>query len=82
MTNPADPRPSTPSSGRTLGNWLLRLALGLFALGLLAIVAIFLTPIFTDGKPGLWLYLGAMVLTPLGFVLALPYALLSGRRAR
>lgn len=82
MTNPADPRPSTPPPGRAPGNWLLRLALGLFAVGLLAIVAIFLTPIFTDGKPGLWLYLGAIVLTPLGFVLALTFALLSGRRAR
>ena len=82
MTNPADPQPSTPPPGRTPGNWLLRLALGLFALGLLAIVAIFLTPIVTDDKPGLWLYLGAIVLTPLGFVLALIFALLSGRRVK
>ncbi|WP_280456529.1 MULTISPECIES: hypothetical protein [Nocardia] len=82
MTNPADPRPSTPPSGRAPGDWLLRLALALFALGLLAIVGIFLTPIVTDGKPGLWLYLGAILLTPLGFVLALVFALRSGRRAK
>ncbi|MBF6349576.1 hypothetical protein IU448_11165 [Nocardia flavorosea] len=60
----------------------MRLALALFALGLLAIVGIFLTPIVTDGKPGLWLYLGAILLTPLGFVLALVFALRSGRRAK
>ncbi|WP_280402049.1 hypothetical protein [Nocardia carnea] len=81
MTNPADPRPSESSSGRTPGTWLLQVALGLFALGLLAIVAIFLTPILTDGKPGLLLYLGAM-LAPVGFVLALIFALRSGRRAK
>ncbi|MGI5221597.1 hypothetical protein [Nocardia sp. CA-290969] len=81
MTDPADPRPSEPSSGRTPGNWLLQVALGLFTLGLLAIVAIFLTPILTDGEPGLWLYLGAM-LAPAGFVVALIFALRSGRRSR
>ncbi|MGA6207164.1 hypothetical protein ACPESR_20700 [Nocardia testacea] len=81
MTNPADPRPSGPSPGRTPGNWLLQLALGLFALGLLSVVAIFLTPILTDGEPGLWLYLGAM-LAPVGFVAALIFALRSGRRSR
>ncbi len=81
VTNPADPRPSGPPSGRTPGNWLLQLALGLFALGLLSVVAIFLTPILTDGEPGLWLYLGAM-LAPVGFVAALIFALRSGRRSR
>ncbi len=57
------------------------MALGLFALGLLAVVAIFLIPILSDGSPGLWLYLAAM-LAPLGFILGLGYALWSGRRAR
>lgn len=81
VTNPDDPRPSDAPSGRTPGNWLLQMALGLFTLGLLAIVAIFLIPILSDGEPGLWLYLGAM-LAPLGFVAALIFALRSGRRAR
>ncbi|NUP27798.1 MAG: hypothetical protein HOQ36_22630 [Nocardia sp.] len=81
MTNSADPGPSGPPPGRTPGNWLLQLALALFALGLLSVVAIFLTPILTDGKPGLWLYLGAM-LAPVGFVAALIFALRSGRRSR
>ncbi|CCF61457.1 conserved exported protein of unknown function [Nocardia cyriacigeorgica GUH-2] len=60
---------------------MLQLALGVFTVGLLAIVAIFLTPILTDGEPGLWLYLLAM-LTPIGFVLALVFTLRSGRRAK
>ncbi|WP_406269939.1 hypothetical protein OH799_27660 [Nocardia sp. NBC_00881] len=80
MTNPSAP---TLSGGvpRRSGDWLLRLALCLFALGLLAIVAIFLTPALTDGEPGLWLYFGAL-LAPLGFVVALVFALRSGRRSR
>jgi len=61
---------------------LLRVAVGLFAVGVLAIVAIFLTPILTDGDPPLWLYLVAMAATPLGLLLAIAFALWSGRRAR
>ena len=49
--------------------------------GLLAIVAIFLTPIFSDSDPALWLYLTAM-LAPLGFLCSVGFALWSGRRAR
>lgn len=61
---------------------LLRIALALFAIGLVAIVAILLFPIFSDSKPPLSLYLTAMFSAPAGFVLALVYALASGRRAR
>ncbi len=75
------PQPPSGGSPRRSGDWLLQLALGVFTVGLLAIVAIFLTPILTDGKPGLWLYLLAM-LTPIGFVLALVFTLRSGRRAK
>ncbi|KAA8887002.1 hypothetical protein F3087_22155 [Nocardia colli] len=60
---------------------MLQLALGLFALGLLAIVAIFLIPVLSDGSPGLWLYFAAM-LAPLGFLFAIFFALRSGRRSR
>ncbi|WP_040788511.1 hypothetical protein [Nocardia paucivorans] len=83
MSNPAEPPHSGSSSPRprSSGNWLLYLALGLFTLGLLAIVAIFLTPVITDTEPGLWLYLGAM-LAPVGFVMALIFTLRSGRRVR
>ncbi|MFC9892641.1 hypothetical protein ACFVMC_03000 [Nocardia sp. NPDC127579] len=76
MTNPSAPQPGRP---RRFG--FLQIALGLFALGLLAIIGIFLTPILTDGSAGLWLYLAAM-LAPLGFILGVGYALWSGRRAR
>ncbi|MGY4098557.1 hypothetical protein ACW2Q0_03185 [Nocardia sp. R16R-3T] len=80
MTNPsAPPPPSHPP--RRAGDRLLYVALGLFAIGLLAIVAIFLTPVLSDSNPGLWLYLLAM-LTPLGFLCAVVFALRSGRRSR
>ncbi|WP_324197724.1 hypothetical protein [Nocardia abscessus] len=80
MTNPSAPNPSG-GAPRRRGDWLLQLALCLFALGLLAIVVIFAIPILSDGEPGLWLYFGAM-LAPLGFVLALVFTLRSGRRSR
>ncbi|BAD55483.1 hypothetical protein NFA_6380 [Nocardia farcinica IFM 10152] len=69
------------TNSRQSATWLLKLALTLFTVGLVAIIAIFLTPILTDGEPGLWLYLTAM-LTPLGFLCAIVFALWSGRRAR
>ncbi|MFC8528249.1 hypothetical protein [Nocardia sp. NPDC057227] len=72
---------TSPSSPRRPGDRLLHVALALFGVGLLAIIAIFLTPIVSDAEPGLPLYLLAM-LAPLGFLLALIYALRSGRRAR
>lgn len=74
----SSPRPRP----RRSGDALLRAALGLFAVGVLAVVAIFLTPILTDGDPPLWLYLVAILATPLGLLLALGFALWSGRRAR
>ncbi|WP_433757430.1 hypothetical protein [Nocardia sp. CA-135398] len=80
MTNPsAPPPPSRPP--RRAGQPLLYVALGLFAIGLLAIVAIFLTPVLSDSDPGLWLYLLAMS-APLGFLCAIVFALWSGRRSR
>lgn len=80
VTNPSAPPPPS-GSGRRSSDRLLYLALGLFAIGLLAIVAIFLTPILSDAEPGLWLYLIAM-LAPLGFLVGVGYALWSGRRSR
>ncbi|MBH0780561.1 hypothetical protein [Nocardia bovistercoris] len=75
-TPPAAGGPPRRASGR-----FLYVALALFGIGLLAIVAIFLTSILSDSEPALWLYLTAM-LTPLGFILGVFYALWSGRRAR
>ncbi len=76
---PDSPAPRTP---RRSGEVLLRVAVGLFAVGVLAIIAIFLTPLVTDGDPPLWLYLVAMAATPAGLLLAIVFALWSGRRAR
>ncbi|OZF41847.1 hypothetical protein [Rhodococcus sp. 14-2470-1a] len=61
---------------------LLRVALVLFVAGFIAIAAIFLVPAVGGNEPPLWLYLTAMIAAPLGFVLALVFALFSGRRAR
>ncbi|WP_330185919.1 hypothetical protein OHB26_07985 [Nocardia sp. NBC_01503] len=72
---------SSQQAPRRSGSWLLQVAMTLFAVGLLAIVAIFGVGLLTDSKPGLWLYLTAMA-APLGFLLALVFALWSGRRAR
>ncbi len=69
------------SSSSVPGNGLLKAALACFAVGVVAVVAIFLTPVVTDGRPGLVLYLLTLA-WPLGFVLALTFALRSGRRAR
>ncbi|WP_019931403.1 hypothetical protein [Nocardia sp. BMG111209] len=76
------PDPHSQPAARRSGNPLLYVALGLFAIGLLAIVAILLTPVLSDGKPALWLYVTAMAGTALGLLLALVFALRSGRRAR
>lgn len=72
---PASPGPRRPSDR------LLHLAVAFVGIGVLAVIGIFATPLVTDGRPGLWLYLLAM-LVPVGFLLALGYALWSGRRAR
>ncbi|WP_227984495.1 hypothetical protein [Nocardia spumae] len=76
------PDSSSRRPPRRSGDVLLRVAVGLFAIGVLAIVAIFLTPLVTDGDPPLWLYLVAMTGTPLGLLLAIVFALWSGRRVR
>jgi hypothetical protein len=78
----AVPESSIPRPPRRSGDWLLYFALSLFAIGLVAIIAIFVTPIVSNGRPGLWLYLIAMTGTPLGVLLALAFALWSGRRVR
>jgi fatty acid desaturase len=75
-------RGGVDSSTRKRSTALLRIALVLFAIGLVAIVAILFFPVFSDAKPPLGLYLTAMFSAPAGFVLALVYALASGRRAR
>ena len=70
-----------PDPSHRAGNTLLYLALVLFAIGFVAIVAIFVIGVFADTDPGLALYLTALA-APLGLLLALLFALRSGRRAR
>lgn len=73
--------PPQPSGTAGTNNTLLRVAVGFFVVGIVAIIAIFLTPILSEGEPGLVLYLLTLA-CPIGFVLAMAFALRSGRRAR
>ncbi|MCE4266609.1 hypothetical protein CJ178_26515 [Rhodococcus sp. ACPA4] len=74
-----DTQPNPSTSGT--GNGLFRVAMGLFFIGLLALVAIFAINIFSDTPPGLALYLISLA-CPVGFLLAIVYTLRAGRRAR
>ncbi|WP_067819821.1 hypothetical protein [Nocardia inohanensis] len=76
------PDTSSEQSPRRSANWLLYLALTLLSVGLLAVIAAFGIGLLTDYEPGVWLYLVAMAGTASGFLLALVFALWSGRRAR
>ncbi|GAB88715.1 hypothetical protein [Gordonia rhizosphera] len=61
---------------------LLQAAMIVFAIGLAAIAALFVTPLVTDGGTApTFVYLLTMC-APLGFVLGLVFALRSGRRVR
>lgn len=63
------------------GSLLLRAAVGLFVIGLVALLVLFLmTPITGESAP-LFVYLLTMC-APLGFLLGLIFALRSGRRQR
>lgn len=61
--------------------WLMRLGIGLFAIGMLAVVAVFL--LFAAGYSELpvWLSAGAGVITPLGLALGLISLVREHRRA-
>lgn len=61
---------------------LLQAAGVVFAIGLAAIVALFVTPLVTDGDTApTFVYLLTMC-APVGFILGIVFALRSGRRAR
>ncbi|MEE2060535.1 hypothetical protein [Rhodococcus artemisiae] len=72
---------SSSDSARAPRKGLLNAAIVCFAVGIAAVVAIFLTPALTDGKPGLALFLLTLA-WPLGFALAIAFALQSGRRSK
>ncbi|KAA0021221.1 hypothetical protein [Antrihabitans cavernicola] len=69
------------NSTREPGKKLLYVATALFAVGLLAIVAIFVIAAVSDTEPGIVFYLIALA-APIGFLLAIFSALRSGRRVR
>jgi len=62
-------------------NTLLYIALALFAVGVAAIAAIFVTAAVSDSDPALVLYLTALT-APLGLCFAIVFALRSGRRVQ
>ncbi|GAC55144.1 hypothetical protein GOAMI_45_00250 [Gordonia amicalis NBRC 100051 = JCM 11271] len=67
---------------KTTSPRLLQVAMVIFAIGLIALVALFVTPLLTDGDTApTFVYLLTMC-APLGFLLGLVYALRAGRRAR
>lgn len=78
VTNSPQPPPRGPRRG---SDRLLQSAVALFGIGVLAVIGIFVTSVVSDESPGLWLYLLSM-LAPVGFLLAIVFALWSGRRAR
>ncbi|MGC4962664.1 hypothetical protein ACPXCG_03175 [Gordonia sp. DT218] len=61
---------------------LLQLAGVVFAIGLAAIVALFVTPMVTDGGTAPTFVYVLTMCAPVGFVIGLVFALRSGRRAR
>ncbi|AVP67479.1 MULTISPECIES: hypothetical protein [Prescottella] len=63
------------------GKGLFYAAVVSFLIGIAAIVAIFFVHSLSEGDPGLVLYFLTLA-CPLGFVLAVAYALRSGRRSR
>ncbi len=64
------------------GNRLLYVALVLFAVGIVAIATMFAYPALADGdRAPIGVYLLTLA-TPIGFVLAIVFALRSGRRHR
>jgi hypothetical protein len=63
------------------GTLLLRVAVGLFAVGLIALIALFLAEPITGETAPLFVYLLIMC-APLGFLCGLIFALRSGRRAK
>ncbi|GAA2054064.1 hypothetical protein [Williamsia deligens] len=64
------------------GDRLLYVALAFFAVGLVAIVTMFAVPALDDGvRAPVWVYALTLGL-PIGFVLAIAFALRSGRRRR
>ena len=74
-------RPGTSTGARRYRRLFLA-AVSLFAIGVVFTIAATAVPFILGHDGPTWLYLGAMFFTPLGFLLGLAYALLSGRPPR
>ena len=58
-------------------------AMFFFAVGIVGVLASIAVPLLSSSNEGpTWVYLIGMLCTPLGFALAIIYALLSGRRPK
>ncbi|PTR28725.1 hypothetical protein C8K36_10386 [Rhodococcus sp. OK519] len=79
MTN--EPNRNDAAASTEHGKGLFYAAVASFLIGIAAIVAIFFVHSLSEGDPGLVLYFLTLA-CPLGFVLAIAYALRSGRRTR
>lgn len=77
MSSNADSPSSAPARIRM--RWLFYTAVGCFLLGVVCILIAVVVPLASDGQGALWAYLAAMVFAPLGFLLGIVYAVLSGR---
>ncbi|MEO9327068.1 hypothetical protein [Gordonia aurantiaca] len=67
---------------KTTSPRLLQAAVIVFAIGLIALVALFVTPLVTGGDTAPTAVYLLTMCAPLGFLLGLVYALRSGRRPR
>ncbi|RPA60087.1 hypothetical protein EF294_11675 [Gordonia oryzae] len=72
----------TPGAGESSTSRLLPLAGVVFVIGLLAIVALFLTPVADHGETAPTAVYLLTMCAPLGFLMGVIYALRSGRGTR
>lgn len=80
--DPWAPHAAEPAPVRPRRRGLFIAALVVFAVGVVFTVLAALTPFVLDRDAPTFLYLGAMVFTPVGFLLGLLYAILGSRPPR
>ncbi|MFN3602037.1 MAG: hypothetical protein ACK4UY_11685 [Dietzia sp.] len=77
--DPWAPHAAEPAPNRPRRRGLFVVALIIFAVGVVFTILAALTPFVLDRDAPTLLYLGAMVFTPVGFLLGLLYAILGSR---
>ncbi len=77
-----DRRSLTPGAGESSPSRLLQVAGVVFVIGVLAIIALFVTPVADHGETAPTAVYLLTMCAPLGFLLGVVYALRSGRGAR